>query len=106
MVKEYAPENPGRCYGHVVVARLEAIAQGDVPRRGRERKHLPRCKRCREYISWYAAWLRNWRDNQSFQDPSPRKRRHDARERRLAERSYRSAVDALHKKGQLIGGIR
>lgn len=56
-----SPANAGNRHAHIVLARLSAIAGGDTPHRGFERRHLKRCAECRAWIA-HEARPYDWRD--------------------------------------------
>lgn len=72
----FSPVNAGKRHAHIVLARLSAIAGGDTPHRGFERRHLKRCRQCRARIA-YEAKPYDWRDKilPFSYEPSHRRRR-------------------------------
>lgn len=57
----FSPANAGHRHAHIVLARQSAIASGQIPHRGFERRHLKRCAECRARVT-YEAKPYNWRD--------------------------------------------
>lgn len=92
-----SPENAGMRHAHIMRWRLEDIAEGSIPHKGFERKHLKRCNECRAYVKWHAKPL-HWEDKYlPFRYVSNSRRPFLQKERRARERRWKEELK-LHQK--------